>query len=332
MDWIDDAKREPLTGYNAFRSSNLDEATNIFGSVFRPHKMRTLDRSKRVNARLDNLKVHGGLSINYAAYGAAVEVDVDPFDDFYLIVVPIRQRFELVYGSERIGTSPTLGACISALRPMKARLEADCQQLMVKIDRGQLERHYATHLSEVVKGLEFELTIDFTDAAGQHLYSVLELLCQQYKGRTSQLPSNGYSAQLRSILFNALIYSQPNNYREKLLLPTRTRSPLFIKRVKEYVAEHAADMLTVEELAEVACVSPRTLFSLFQAHCGVSPMVYVRSVRLERVRNELMRGGPGDGIVSRTALKWGFYHLGHFSAVYKRAFNESPSETLRLHR
>jgi AraC-like DNA-binding protein len=33
--------------------------------------------------------------------------------------------------------------------------------------------------------------------------------------------------------------------------------------------------------------------------------------------------------VTRTALAFGFAHLGRFSASYRRMFGETPSETLR---
>ena len=50
---------------------------------------------------------------------------------------------------------------------------------------------------------------------------------------------------------------------------------------------------------------------------------------LERVRAELMRATPGSDSVTDAATRWGFQHLGHFSASYRRQFGETPSETLK---
>ena len=59
-------------------------------------------------------------------------------------------------------------------------------------------------------------------------------------------------------------------------------------------------------------------------------MSYLRDARLDRVRAELadLTGAPGVK-VTEVAMKWGFHHLGRFSAAYRQRFGESPSETLR---
>ena len=71
-----------------------------------------------------------------------------------------------------------------------------------------------------------------------------------------------------------------------------------------------------------------TLRDGFQQFRGVSPMQYVRQLRLERARNAL-RAAPSDVRVAEIALDCGFAHLGRFAMVYKAMFGESPSETLR---
>ena len=58
-------------------------------------------------------------------------------------------------------------------------------------------------------------------------------------------------------------------------------------------------------------------------------MQYLKLVRLERVRTRLLKDGP-TAQISSIAMSEGFGHLGHFSADYKRAYGESPSQTARL--
>ncbi len=66
----------------------------------------------------------------------------------------------------------------------------------------------------------------------------------------------------------------------------------------------------------------------FQRTVQVTPLAYLRSVRLERVREELL-GAAGDGAtVSGIARRWGFAHLGRFAALYADRFGEAPSATL----
>ena len=61
---------------------------------------------------------------------------------------------------------------------------------------------------------------------------------------------------------------------------------------------------------------------------GVSPMVYLRSVRMHAARKEL--GRPEcERSIADVALGCGFTHLGRFSVDYRRAFGQTPSATRR---
>ena len=86
--------------------------------------------------------------------------------------------------------------------------------------------------------------------------------------------------------------------------------------------------MTPALLAEVAGVSVRSLFAGFREHRGTGPMAYLRTVRLERVRHDLLNDASVAS-VSAAALRWGFAHLGRFSAEYRRVFGECPAQTLR---
>ena len=58
----------------------------------------------------------------------------------------------------------------------------------------------------------------------------------------------------------------------------------------------------------------------------MSPMRYLRTARLNRVREALLRDDRTESIID-IAMAWGFYHLGRFSIEYRKQFGESPSET-----
>lgn len=87
----------------------------------------------------------------------------------------------------------------------------------------------------------------------------------------------------------------------------------------------------MQDLARHAHISTRSLYKGFQEHRGISPMGYVRQVRLQKVRDALLQARrAGQSIsVTQVALDWGFGHLGHFTQAYRKQFNELPSQTLR---
>ncbi|HZE32140.1 MAG TPA: helix-turn-helix transcriptional regulator [Actinoallomurus sp.] len=87
--------------------------------------------------------------------------------------------------------------------------------------------------------------------------------------------------------------------------------------------------LTTSVLAAEAHVSVRTLQESFRRHLGISPMAYLRKVRLRRAHEDLRAADPSMTTVASIAHRWGFTHLGRFAAVYQTAFGEPPMATLR---
>lgn len=76
-------------------------------------------------------------------------------------------------------------------------------------------------------------------------------------------------------------------------------------------------------------VSQRTLEYTFKRELGMTPKRYLQILRLHAIRNELKSADPRVTKVSDIALKYAFFHLGHFASEYKKLFGESPSQTLK---
>ena len=76
-------------------------------------------------------------------------------------------------------------------------------------------------------------------------------------------------------------------------------------------------------------MSERTLQYAFKELLGMTPVAYLTRLRLHRVRQALRTATLASTTVTREALRWGFWHFGHFSSDYKRQFGELPSQTLK---
>lgn len=84
---------------------------------------------------------------------------------------------------------------------------------------------------------------------------------------------------------------------------------------------------TVGQLCLDLGVSRRTLQNGFQRVLDVSPLAYLKAVRLHQARQALKRVSS----VTEAATAFGFWHFGHFSRDYQAMFGEPPSATLRRH-
>jgi AraC-like DNA-binding protein len=102
-----------------------------------------------------------------------------------------------------------------------------------------------------------------------------------------------------------------------------------LRAAVEYIHAHASEPVTVADLSEVSGLSVRSVQESFRRVFDVSPLTYLRHVRLDHVRAELLESGPQAGAVGDVARRWGFAHLGRFSASYAERFGEYPKQTLR---
>ncbi len=84
---------------------------------------------------------------------------------------------------------------------------------------------------------------------------------------------------------------------------------------------------TVAQLCVELGVSRRTLQNGFQQVLDVSPLTYLKAVRLRQVRRALKAARS----VTEAATRFGFWHFGHFAQDYQVMFGELPSDTLRRH-
>jgi transcriptional regulator GlxA family with amidase domain len=87
--------------------------------------------------------------------------------------------------------------------------------------------------------------------------------------------------------------------------------------------------LTLASLAGRCRISSRALHQGFVSHMGISPMAYLRQVRLRRAHQELLASKPSVATVASIAKRWGYSNPGRFAAVHAARYGESPADTLR---
>ncbi len=110
---------------------------------------------------------------------------------------------------------------------------------------------------------------------------------------------------------------------------TRGRYSRIVRLAEKRALADPNQRLYVADLCEAARVSERTLQTAFHAALGISPMSFVKRVRLHQARRALETATRGSTTVTNVALDWGFWHFGEFSTAYRECFGESPSSTLR---
>ena len=81
---------------------------------------------------------------------------------------------------------------------------------------------------------------------------------------------------------------------------------------------------SVLDVCKALNIPRRTLNYSFERVTGMAPSRYLRSVRLNRVRREVLTSSEPIGSI---AARYGFFHAGYFGKEYRRLFGESASQT-----
>jgi len=102
-----------------------------------------------------------------------------------------------------------------------------------------------------------------------------------------------------------------------------SRRMQLIDQAEAHVRERPDEAVHVADLCRALSVSRRTLQYCFQDVLGISPMQYLRAVRLNAARRDIKRGRS----VTEAACGWGFWHLSRFAGDYRQLFDELPSRT-----
>src|SRR5262245_52616579 len=102
-----------------------------------------------------------------------------------------------------------------------------------------------------------------------------------------------------------------------------------VLRVEAFVRAHLDTPVPLPALSRIAGLSERGLRNAFYSVRGMSPKRSLLAERLQGARRALISASFTPTTVTSVAADYGFYELGRFAAIYRVAFGEAPSETLR---
>jgi len=113
------------------------------------------------------------------------------------------------------------------------------------------------------------------------------------------------------------------------VVPRLTKGEKKALDIRDQVYNHMDAKIDIDHLAKQHQISKKTLHNSFKSLFGFTPGHFLLQLKLNLVYNELAKSDPRQTTVSHIALKWGFLHMGHFSANYSKLFGELPSHTLQ---
>ena len=97
-----------------------------------------------------------------------------------------------------------------------------------------------------------------------------------------------------------------------------------VHRVKEYIASHYADPISLSQLSDLVDISPNYLSKLFYEQTGEPCTKYLTRIRMEKAA-ELLKKHP-EIKISQVSEQVGYLGVKYFSYVFKQYYHLTPGE------
>jgi AraC-like DNA-binding protein len=272
----------------------------------------------------------GPITVGEIAYGTDMRITTTDLGIAYHVLAPVAGRLESRHRGTVVVADPTRAAVFRPVGDVEVFWSGQCRLFSVKVERAALEREFDAALDrQVITPMPVGASFDLAGGPGRTWAALVRLLHAELLGPDSLGMLPRMAARWRDLVISGLALTVEHPYGEEpagLLGPHRPRP---VKRALDAMHAEPWRAFSAADLAEIAGVGVRLLQESFKQHVGVSPLAYLRRLRLDGVHADLIRSDPWQVSVSDVAYRWGFTHLGRFAIAYRERFGESPSRTLK---
>lgn len=320
----------PFDARDATQGASFGTAKRHVSRFFRSHELATareLPGFRHSHASI------GPLSLNHLTYGAETTIGMPPLRDFYLLQWTLHGTATYRHGGREERARAGDLFVVNPDRRYEKVWDPACTQLIVRIDRTLLDDAVDAWGSTGSAPLQ---PVVFTGGPTEETTRTASLFALLHALAADARESVGWAhprlegragTVLAELMLTALDHSAGDRTGE-----VREKRPRALIDAEDFIKVHAREPLRLDDIADAAGVRPRTLHKTFRHHLGLTPIAYVRQVRLELARRDLMEAARSGRTVTDVATDCGFDHLSKFAGSYRTRYGESPSETLRRFR
>jgi AraC-like DNA-binding protein len=253
-------------------------------------------------------------------------------DDAYIVCLTSSGSLDLEQRDAAVVGSPTRGV---VYRPVAGgaviRSGAPNRSRGLLIQRWALTAQLELMLGHPVPAaIAMAPALDLSTTAGRAWLDLLDLFAGAFDDPDHIVFRPIVTEPLSQALIGGLLMISDHPYADTLRQPAATCRPRHVKIAIDAMHDRPDEPHTTASLARRAGVGVRNLQAGFQSHVGMSPMAYLRQLRLRHAHDDLRAGRAAT--VAEVAHRWGFAHLGRFAAEYRAKYGEKPSTVQRATR
>lgn len=250
---------------------------------------------------------------------------------FYQVNVLASGQMELVQRGSSITYAPGLATiCLPEGELVIPRWQAGCRMIALRVGRNALEDILSEALGRpLTTQIEFNPSMITTKGLARSWMHMFTVFAQELFRADSAMTQPLVAMPFVDSLLHGLLLAADHPYRGALGEQSKLVAPHNIRPAVDIIEAEPHLPLTPTSLAAQCHVSSRALQQGFARHMGMSPMTYLRQVRLNRAHHELLASDPSVETVASIAKRWGYTNPGRFAAAHAARYSETPAATLR---
>ena len=307
------------------RLNDVEAARELLSARYKPHGLRKLCDTTPFGLVHVSTPVPVG-TFNVLTYGAEVEVTPEPFQDFFMLEMPLQGGARLESAGRKSAKSgPDKALFVPPHARFQAVWEAGTVQVMLQIRKDVVLERWQLMCGDATRQLPKVFPeIELETAEGWRVRQLLMLISEELKAAVSSDTNAMSETPLAAAAVDATL-AYFRKHQTTMVDDKAAVLPASLRGCVRYIHANLARDLSVPVLVRHTRVSERTLFKLFRTFLHNTPRAYVEAERLKCARARLLEGVR----VAEAAKSSGFTHQGRFAAAYERAYGEKPSETLQ---
>ncbi len=305
---------------SVFAAANPFEVSEYVRANVGSHSLR-LSGNTGASASLSHRRA-GMLDLCRLSYGAQARIVSEGLGDIYHAQFILRGHCRYTLAHTTLDLSAGHVLVLNPDDPLDLTYSDDCEKFILRIPAPMLDDACAEHRwfkpNERIKFSPEPHRFEDIDS----LLLLLRLLCEEAE---SDMATPQMLQHYNRVVTTKLMVMLKHNV--GMVAPTQ-HAPSFARLIN-YIERNIKLELGVEQLAQHAGLSLRSLYMLFEKNARMTPKNFVRQKKLERVHAILNDPTQPCPNITAVALEYGFTHLGRFSELYKSTYGVLPSQAMR---
>jgi AraC-like DNA-binding protein len=323
----DDGRGGRPSTHQVLTSSDISTVTHVLSDAYGDVTVRLPLTSHRLSMRLEAFNLP---NVTLGNLALSSSLALAPNYPRYLVCLPVSGRIRISNDGMSSVVGGNQGVVISPGTVEVEYLTDDCRMQTIMFEPSSLDAELSSMLGRPIAAApHFELGLDLTGRGGGAFQRAAALLAGELLNPEGMTCVPAMAVQLGRLAMTGLLVGQQHNYSEALSGDVPAPGSRAIRTALAIIEERPAELQAVADIAKACGLSVRSLDEGFRRHVGLSPMTYLRQVRLARAHDELAGADPDSTTATVVARNWGFWHYGRFAAEYRKRYGRTPAETLR---